>query len=321
MKKTLSMKKIFFAALFTAACSIQAQQVALFSQYLNNDFLLNPAIAGTKTYAPVSASARMQWVNFNGAPNTQIGSIHGAMTQHVGIGFALTNHTAAANTMTSAQLTYAYRTKINDKIRISMGLSPMIIQHTIAKDKLTLEDANDNTFVKMNGKTTIADLNAGVYVYGAKWVASVSAPQLFESKYRMGDDLFKERLRRHFLIYGSYDFAINDKFTVTPGALIKAMQGGAPLQVDVNGKVVYNKMFWMGLSYRSSSSQGPNEAAVVLVGIQKGDFVFGYSYDYSFSSMRSYSMGSHEFFLTYRLKCKECDKAIEVPETSAKEAQ
>lgn len=318
----MKMKKIISLAFVSCAFLVNAQQLPLFSQYLNNDFLLNPAVSGTKSYMPVSVSARVQWVNFNGAPTNQIGSIHGAMTKSIGMGLAVSNFTAGATRMTSAQVSYAYRLKLNDKIKMSFGLAPMIIQHSIAKDKIVLEDINDNTFNKLNGKTTIADLNAGVYAYGTNWTASLSVPQLMGNRYRMGDnDLFKERLKRHYLVYGSYDLKCKEKYTITPSALIKVVESGAPIQFDVNVRAVYDNLFWVGLSYRGASSQSFNEAMVVMTGIQKNNFIFGYSFDYGFSSIRSYSMGSHEVFLTYRIPCKDCDK-VETPiETTAKESQ
>ncbi len=316
------MKKIFLLAFSLSAFFVSAQQIPLFSQYLNNDFLLNPAISGTKSTAVASISARMQWANFSGAPNTQIGSVHGAFSKNVGIGLAVMNSTAGPTKMTSVQFAYAYRFKINEKIKISFGLAPMIIQHSIAKDKIVLEDANDNTFNKLNGKTMIADLNAGVVVYGPTWTASFSVPQVMENKFRLGDDLFKEKLKRHYILYGAHDFPLKDKkYVLTPSALIKAIEGGGPVQFDVNIKATYNNLFWAGLSYRSSTGLSFNEAAVIFIGVQKYNFAFGYAFDYGFSSMRSYSAGSHEVFLNYKFPCKNCDKANTAADVTPKEAQ
>jgi type IX secretion system PorP/SprF family membrane protein len=315
------MKKILVITFLISGCAALAQQVPLFSQYLNNDFLLNPAVCGTKSYAPASVSARLQWAGFSGAPSTQIASIHGAQGPTVGLGLALMNHTTGATSMTSAQFAYALRFRLTGKMKISFGLAPMMIQHSISKSKLTLEDANDNTFNRLSGKTMIADVNAGIYVYSNKWAASLSVPQLLENKYRLGDDLFTERLRRHYLVFGSYDFTCREKYVITPSALIKAMEGGAPVQFDLNVRATYNKLFWAGLSYRAASSQSFNEAAVVSVGVLKYNFAFGYAFDYSFASIRSYSAGSHEIFLTYRIRCKSCDKVEEAPESAAKENQ
>jgi len=310
MKRILS----FTLSLFTLGAV--AQQLPEFSQYLYNDFLLNPAIAGTKDYAPVTLSARMQWVGFNNAPTMQIGSINGALTKNVGLGLTVTNVTTGPISNTSMQLAYSYRIKLNENTRLSFGIAPMLIQQSLQKDKLTLDNQNDNTFNRISGKTMIADANAGVYLYGKKYFVSLSVPQLLENKVRLGDALFTERLRRTYVLYGGYDFAVKEKFVLTPSILVKAIEGGAPIQVDVNFKATYNKLVWLGLSFRGSSSQSPSEVAIASIGVMKYNFVFGYSYDYSLSSISTYSSGSHEVFLTYKIRCKKNEVPKEVTPTA-----
>jgi type IX secretion system PorP/SprF family membrane protein len=318
MYKIFSMKNILFAALSIFTFSTFAQQLPEFSQYLNNDYLLNPAIAGTKNYAPATISSRVQWLSFTNAPVTQIGSIHGSIAKNTGLGFSVINAVAGPTSMTSMQFAYAYNIKLNNKMRLSFGLAPMLIQQSLQKDKLTLDESNDNTFNRISGKTMIADLNTGVYLYADKFFASFSVPQVMENKVRLGDALFTERLQRHYLIYGGYNFTVKEKYVITPSALIKAMESGAPMQFDINCKATYNQFIFAGLSYRASSSKSPNETAVAFLGVMKFNFVFGYSFDYSFSSMHSYSGGSHEVFLTYRIGNK---KPTPAAETTPKEAQ
>ncbi len=313
------MKKILLLIIIAiVAKQSYAQQLPEFSQYLNNDFLLNPAIAGTKNYAPATISTRVQWLSFTNAPMTQIGSIHGSLTNNVGLGFSVIKATAGPTAMTSMQLAYSYHIKFTQKMKLSFGLAPMLIQQSLQKDKITLDDANDNTFNRISGKTMIADLNAGIHFYCDKYFISLSVPQVMENKVRLGDALFTEKLKRHFVVYTGHDFPIKEKYVLTPSVLVKAMQGGAPVQVDLNLKATYNQLFWVGVSYRGSSSQSFNESAIAFLGVMKYNFVFGYSYDYSFSSMRSYSAGSHEVFLTYRINGKKVPPHIE---STAKEAQ
>jgi type IX secretion system PorP/SprF family membrane protein len=299
------MKRILFFTLSLFTLGAVAQQLPEFSQYLYNDFLLNPAIAGTKDYAPVTLSARMQWVGFNNAPTMQIGSINGALTKNVGLGLTVTNVTTGPISNTSMQLAYSYRIKLNESTKLSFGIAPMLIQQSLQKDKLTLDNQNDNTFNRISGKTMIADANAGVYLWGKKYFVSLSVPQLLENKVRLGDALFTERLKRNYVLYGGYDFAVKEKFVLTPSILVKAIEGGAPIQIDINFKATYNKLIWLGVSFRGSSSQSPSEVAVASVGVMKYNFVFGYSYDYSLSSISTYSSGSHEVFLTYKIRCKK----------------
>lgn len=308
---------VFVFGFFT--CTGIAQQLPEFSQYINNDFLLNPAIAGTKNYAPATISSRVQWLNFTSAPTTNIGSIHGSIAKNTGLGFTVINAVAGPTSTTSMQFAYSYNIKLTQKMRLAFGLAPMLIQQSLQKDKLTLDESNDNTFNRISGKTMIADLNTGVYLYADKYFVSFSVPQVLENKVRLGDALFTERLMRHYVVYSGYDFAVKEKYVLTPSVLVKAMESGAPVQYDLNLKATYNQFIFAGLSYRGSTSKSMAETAVAFLGVMRFNFVFGYSYDYSFSSLHSYSAGSHEVFLTYRIGYK---KPAQAPaETTAKEAQ
>lgn len=305
-----AIKKIFFILAVLSGTLANAQQLPEFSMYLQNDFLLNPAIAGTKDYIPVSVSHRSQWVNFNNSPNTQIASVHGAVNEKAGLGLSLIKHETGPTGMMSAQLSYSYRIRLNDKLKLSFGLAPMIIQQSLNKSKITLEEQNDNTFNRISGKTLIADLNAGVYMYSEKYFVGISVPQLAGNKIRMGDDLFKEQLKRHYLLHAGYDHVINEKYTLTPSLLLKVIESGAPPQMDINIKATYNRSVWALLSYRFSASSYFNEAAIASVGIFKANFSFGYSFDYSFHSIGMQSSGSHELFIGYRIPVKPVQEII-----------
>ena len=65
MKKLLY---ILFLLLFAAR--IYAQQVPLYSQYMMNGFLLNPAVAGSEGYTAINLTAREQWLGLKNAPKT-----------------------------------------------------------------------------------------------------------------------------------------------------------------------------------------------------------------------------------------------------------
>ncbi|MGQ0827180.1 MAG: PorP/SprF family type IX secretion system membrane protein [Bacteroidota bacterium] len=299
------MKKILIAFLVVIHTLATAQQLPEFSMYLQNEYLLNPAIAGTKDYAPAIVSHRSQWLNFRDAPTTQIGSIHGPLNQRVGLGLSLLNHETGPTVTMSAQLSYAYRLKLTDKIKLSFGIAPTVIQHYLNKNKIKLEEQNDNTFNRISGKTLVADVNAGVYVYSDNYYVGVAVPQLMENKLRMGDALFKEHLKRHYLLHAGYDHSLNEKYVLSPSLLFKLIENGSPAQIDINVKATYNKLIWAGLSYRFSTAGYFNEAAIAFLGVSKANFSFGYSYDYSFASVGVHSNGSHELFISYRIPLKK----------------
>ena len=53
-----------------------AQQRPQYSQYMLNNYLLNPALTGIEDYADVRFGHRQQWVGLEGAPVTYYVSAH-----------------------------------------------------------------------------------------------------------------------------------------------------------------------------------------------------------------------------------------------------
>lgn len=295
---------LFFLLFFTGVSF--AQQLPQFSQYFQNELLLNPAVAGTKQYIPVALTHRMQWAGFKNAPTSQLLSIHGSVNDKMGLGLLLTNHETGPTNLISAQFAYSYHLKINDSTKLSFGVAPMIMQYALNKDKIMLDEKNDNTFNRISGKTMVADVNAGIYLYGKNYVAGFSAPQLMENKLRMGDDLFTERLQRHYLFYGAYEYKVNATYTLIPSLLFKTVKSASPpSQLDVSMKASYKQFLWGGLSYRWDLSKKMNNACVVFLGVSKLNFSFGYSFDYNIGSITLAGTGSHELFLSYNIYRKK----------------
>ena len=300
------MKKILFPFFVFITSFIQAQQLSQSSLYSINELALNPAVAGSESYIPLLISNRIQWANFKNAPTTQTFAGHGGINNH-GIGLNVTNFSTAPTGIITAQIAYSYRVKINEKTKLSFGIAPMFIQYGIAKEKIKLDESNDLTFNRVNPRTNIGDLNSGFLVKGKRFSVGVSGSQLLASRFRKGDAIVKERLRRQFCLTAYYDFSLTDKIKLSPMLIAKGIDAGIPYQADVNARLSFQDFFWLGMGYRASLSDQPGEAALLSLGVQKSGFVFAYAFDYSFSSIMPFSYGSHELLLSYRLNNKKSD--------------
>jgi hypothetical protein len=64
------MKRLFYIGVILGIFLLEgkAQQVPLYSQYILNGFLINPAVAGSEGYTAVNLTAREQWIGFKNAP-------------------------------------------------------------------------------------------------------------------------------------------------------------------------------------------------------------------------------------------------------------
>jgi hypothetical protein len=67
-------------------------------------------------------------------------------------------------------------------------------------------------------------------------------------------------------------------------------------QVEATVRMIYDKMFNGGLSWRL------NESVVVLLGVAFGNVEAGYAYDFPVSPILKESSGSHELMIRYKFK-------------------
>jgi type IX secretion system PorP/SprF family membrane protein len=77
------MKKIFYIIIFVVIGQISsAQQLPLYSQYIYNKFLINPAVAGSDGYTSLNLTARKQWVGLSLSPQSFSFSVQTRFLKH-----------------------------------------------------------------------------------------------------------------------------------------------------------------------------------------------------------------------------------------------
>lgn len=310
------MKKlfIFILSLFLIPFSEgMAQQVPLYSQYMMNGFLLNPAVAGSEGYTAINLTAREQWLGLKGAPKTH--SVSGqtrllknsfisknssvrrrqklsSRSGKVGLGGYIFNDQNGQISRSGMQITYAYHIRMRQR-QLSFGLSGMFYQFSIDQSEIRFEEP-DNFYDMANKTTFIPDATTGVYYSDPNLFLGFSAAQLFQSSLRLGERGYAEyKMKRHYFLTGGYDFKVNEFLTIEPSFLLKSNENLFS-QLDINTKLIINDDYWGGISYRTGG------ALIFMGGLRVDKFFFGYAFDYTLSSIMKYSYGSHEFMLAVK---------------------
>ena len=72
MKKNIvkGLKHIMLLIMVTGSIDLAAQQLPVYSQYILNGFMINPAMAGHDGYTSFNTTARQQWLGWKDAPQT-----------------------------------------------------------------------------------------------------------------------------------------------------------------------------------------------------------------------------------------------------------
>jgi len=300
---------VFLLILFSTFSTLEAQQVPLYSQYMLNGFLLNPAIAGSEGYTSVNLTAREQWIGFKDAPGTYALSFQSRVLmnsyisknasvkrrQHlssrsgkVGFGGYIFNDRNGAVERIGIRLSYAYHIRFQ-RSQLSLGLSAVAYQFSLDEDKIRLDDPDDMLYIGAAKSVLIPDADAGVYYSGPNFYAGFSVDQLFESVLKLGDSGYDNyKMERNYYLMGGYDYFISNELILTPSILAKMAEDGA-WQIDFNAKLYYDQSYWAGLTYRTGN------AIIIMAGLSIDKFVFGYAFDISLGSIMKHSFGTHEF--------------------------
>ena len=182
----------------------------------------------------------------------------------------------------------------NDQ-KLAFGLSGMFYQHVLDKNMITTYSPDDIALTGQVEKSFSPDASFGIFYSGDRHFVGFSIPQLIETKLRYNEyDASSNRLKQHYFLTGGYKFEVSDEIEIEPSILFKAIVH-APVQLDVNAKIIYDETLWLGVSYRY------NESIIAMLGGKYKSYYFGYSYDFTLSNLRKYSSGSHEIYLGMKI--------------------
>ncbi len=302
MKKIKLLIFVVFCLVFIEPA--MAQQAPFYTQYMFNDYLVNPAVAGSNNYFQIRANSRIQWIGMSEAPRTMSVAAYGPFKEKpMGYGGYIFNDVTGPESRLSLGGTYSYNLMITDMMRISGGITLGLMQYKLDGTKINIGEqvGYDPAFPDGVESQLIPDASAGIYLYSVYYYVGISAHQLLGNKFSLHEDLDSvdtdmgiNRLKQHLYLSGGYHFILNRDFVLQPSALIK-YTGPGQFQAEINVKTTYQRMIWGGLSYRTG------DALAVLLGYNyENKIYFGLSYDITVSELRRYSNGTIEVMIGYR---------------------
>jgi len=305
------MKRIILSFIIIAASALRlnAQQIPHYSQYWLNDYVLNPALAGTKSYFEAKSNNRYQWVGITDAPRTYILSLNGPIAkEHMGVGGYVFTDIVGPTRRTGGYASYAYQLNITEDIKLGLGLSVGVLQFALDAAKINMRDAFDPALSNGLQSIVLPDASFGFLAYAKNWYIGGTANQLLNNQVRFFNlpalNNTTSRLVTHVTAMAGYKYYFTDDFAVEPSVFLKYV-APVPMQIDGSLRILYKEKIWMGATYRTS------DAIVGTIGyVMNNNLTFGYAYDYSTSNLRNYSTGTHEVMLGVRFYQKRIPPSL-----------
>src|SRR6266550_1116049 len=123
-------KHIKVVLLLFFATGAVAQQLPQYTQYMFNDFVMNPAIAGRNNFWEAKSNNRYQWQGITDAPRTYILSLQGPFKNlKMGIGGNIFTDIVGPTRRTGFNMAYAYHIKLNSTYKLSFGINAGVLQY------------------------------------------------------------------------------------------------------------------------------------------------------------------------------------------------
>jgi type IX secretion system PorP/SprF family membrane protein len=145
--------------------SLFAQQDALYSQYMFNQFTINPAYAGSREALSGVLLHRAQWVGIDGAPSTTTLSLHSKLKgKKVALGFNMYNDQLGPLNNNAAYFTYAYHLKLA-KGQLSMALRGGMFGSALNRSLLKFNQLGDTYDTGGSDQAFSPTFDAGLYYY------------------------------------------------------------------------------------------------------------------------------------------------------------
>lgn len=276
-----------------------AQQNPLFSQYMFNGLVINPAYTGSQESMIISVSHRSQWSGLEGAPQTQTATMHSPLKfTRSAAGVVLVHDLIGVTNQYTAYGTYAYRIPVSENAKLALGAQVGITyyQSNLADvNVITPNGLPDPAFAGTESRY-LPNLGIGAYYYSKSSYIGFSLPTLINNQWENQDAITQARQKRHYFLSAGHVFALGQNLKLKPNVLLKWEEGG-PFQYDLNANLLIHEVVWVGVSYRMNDSVD----ALIQWNISQ-QLSFGYSYGYAISNVASIQKGTHELVLNYRIR-------------------
>ena len=293
MKNKLLLALLFF----TFSFSLKSQQIFRLSQYMQHNYLFNPAASGTNNNSSIGITYKTMWSGIEGGPeNILLYGDRYFSKNKVGISSFVYNDVTGPTSRSGLEINFSYAIPFSENKKLQFGLGLMGIQERIDKIALQKYIPNDPLIAGVQTKNT-GDASGGIYYSSKDINLGISVKQLIQSKLNFitNNNNPSGRLYRQYYLMGSYNWQTDEENVIVPNFLLKLTEN-APTDFEIGSKIIHKNILWTGFNYH----RGQDFSAFAGVTLNK-KYSIGYAYDLYKTPLSLFDSGgdSHEISLVY----------------------
>ena len=290
-------KKILLSVILMQGVSVYSQQDPMYSMYLFDKMLINPAFTGSSGWAVATAKHRDQYMGLSGRPSTQTFNFHAPIQKkNIGLGIKIVNDNLGILTDQNAALDLSYHLSFAGG-KLSFGIEGGMFRRTIKYGDLVLSSQFDKAIPATTETSMVPDASAGFYYQKRQFYLGVSRYHLLNQPFSETVNTGKSsKLFPHNYFLMGTVFDLGRFWQMEPSVFVKYQDAGI-FQADANLMFYFDERFGLGAQYRT----GDAIVGMIKIHITEG-LRIAYSYDMTLSPLSTYGKASHEIILSYGIK-------------------
>ena len=320
----MNFKKLYLLALlFIAQISFSQEGVAVYSDYLSdNYYLIHPSMAGASSCTKIRLTARKQWFGQEDAPQLQTLSINGRLDEKSGVGMILFNDKNGYHSQKGVKFTYAHHLMFSrdesDLNQLSFGISGVLIQSQLDETQFrnsgNYDPIVDGTIVQ---KESYVNFDIGASYNYLEFFSHFTVKNAVETRRNIYTAYESDNLRK-FIVSAGYTFGDADVVLWEPSIMFQSVEKTKESSMDFNLKAYKNfedGKIWGGLSYRrsfdgaqymrgNSIAQQKLQYFTPILGVNYKNFMFAYTYSQVIGDIKFDNPGYHQITIGLNLFCE-----------------
>lgn len=276
-----------------------SQQDPIFTQYMFNTQMINPAYAGMWEKIGFMSLVRKQWAGINRSPLTQVVSLHSPLkNEYVGMGLNIINDQFALEERLSIFADYSYEVSLTPRTRLRLGFKFGFLNYKnpLTDYKLYPDNQYDPAFGADVDLKFLPNFGFGAFLYDENYYVSFSIPKLVKNDFQSNINNFSTTAEvRTFYLASGYVFRFTSLSSLVfkPTLMIRA-SANTPLQYDLSANFLLREKLWLGAMVRSGDA-----VCFVSQWILSNNLRVGFAMDVTYNEIFPYQYGTYEITIGY----------------------
>jgi len=290
---------LLLITLFMGSGNAQELTIPQLSQYLSdNPFLMSASYAGIGNFVKVRMNGLTQWVGVKDAPDTQSLSADVRLGNRSGIGMVLYNDSNGETKQRGGKISFAHHLTFN---KYESHYFSFAMSFNLNLFRIDIENFknNDDQAVIDDRASSNPNFDLGTLYRKGSFYLSLNVANILNKDFKKFNPIFEPNTLRNYYLYSGYTYRKSKRsdYEIEPSVFLQYFENDNRSVTDVNLRVKkydFLDYYYVGLTYRFLNDQFGSPLYVApIMGLKKGDFYFGYSYQLIMNEILGYSTGTH----------------------------